>query len=84
MPAATPRPAFDDPAWLVVTADVLSAGKCAKCRSTKRLTVDHIIPLCMGGGNHRGNLQCLCRRCNRHKGSRLPANDFVYTLRVAA
>lgn len=26
-----------------------------------------------GGGDERGNLQCLCRVCNRRKSNKMPA-----------
>lgn len=31
--------------------------------------IDHIMPVVEGGTNHIDNLQLLCRRCNRSKGS---------------
>jgi len=30
-------------------------------------TIDHIVPLSLGGPHTRANLQCLCRRCNMAK-----------------
>jgi len=32
--------------------------------------VDHIIPLCAGGGHTRDNVQCACRECNGKKGAK--------------
>ena len=68
-----------------------SGWKCAVCgvdtpdhlRGSMRLNspeVDHIVPLSRGGLHEYGNLQCLCKRCNLSKGSKLmsewlPAND---------
>lgn len=43
-------------------------NKCLKCGSTKRLTIDHILPLSLGGSNKQFNLQTLCRSCNQEKG----------------
>lgn len=34
------------------------------------LTIDHIVPLCLGGGNNLANLCLCCRQCNRSKGAR--------------
>jgi 5-methylcytosine-specific restriction endonuclease McrA len=46
---------------------VISAGKCAHCRTSQKLTVDHIIPLARGGAHDISNFQCLCAKCNREK-----------------
>jgi 5-methylcytosine-specific restriction endonuclease McrA len=35
-------------------------------------TVDHFIPLNLGGRDHISNVVLACKRCNRHKGSRFP------------
>ena len=50
--------------------EVLQAagGRCQCCGSRFRLTLDHVVPRHLGGGNHRENLQCLCERCNKAKG----------------
>lgn len=37
------------------------------------LEVDHIIPISKGGTSEPENLQALCWRCNRSKGSRMPS-----------
>lgn len=67
-PTPTPRPDERDPQWRGRKARVLAAGRCAWCGATKRLTVDHIVPLVAGGSNRLRNLQCLCRSCNLAKG----------------
>lgn len=61
----------------VFTADELKAkfeamgNKCAHCGATdKKLTVDHITPLKLGGTNYIDNIQPLCRSCNCRKGAR--------------
>ena len=33
------------------------------------LTVDHIVPVKLGGENNYENLQCLCQFCNLTKGA---------------
>ena len=47
-------------------------GKCAGCGYPKEsyaLEVDHDIPRSKGGTDHINNLQLLCPRCNRRKGT---------------
>ena len=45
-------------------------GKCRMCNSTDDLTIDHIMPIVLGGTNELTNLQVLCRSCNSSKGAR--------------
>lgn len=44
---------------------------CLRCGRTEDLTLDHVIPLVMGGDNHISNLQLLCRTCNSWKNARI-------------
>lgn len=48
--------------------------RCAECRTNIRYKfhVDHIMPLALGGGNDRKNLQCLCPTCNITKNAKHP------------
>jgi hypothetical protein len=41
---------------------------CSACGSRHDLTLDHIIPLSLGGRSTRSNVQVLCRACNSSKG----------------
>lgn len=45
-------------------------GICIECSSEEDLTVDHVIPVILGGKTNPDNLQTLCRSCNSRKGSR--------------
>lgn len=40
---------------------------CLSCGAMSDLTVDHVIPLALGGANLIANLQPLCRSCNSQK-----------------
>lgn len=45
-------------------------GRCETCRIWKpreELTVDHIVPIAMGGKNEKSNMQLLCRSCHTEK-----------------
>lgn len=45
---------------------------CLHCGTRQQLTVDHIWPVSLGGGDDPSNLQTLCRPCNSRKGARVP------------
>ena len=50
-----------------------SHNLCQHCKTKscfKTLSIDHIIPISLGGGNEIGNLQPLCLKCNQKKGNR--------------
>jgi 5-methylcytosine-specific restriction endonuclease McrA len=44
---------------------------CAHCHRPGKMTVDHVIPLSLGGHNDWTNLQPLCHPCNSLKGATL-------------
>ena len=45
-------------------------NKCLKCGSTKKLTLDHVVPVSAGGSNTIDNAQVLCQSCNSSKGTK--------------
>ncbi|MBD2214310.1 HNH endonuclease [Calothrix sp. FACHB-156] len=45
---------------------------CQYCGSTKRLTLDHVIPRSKGGQHTWNNVVTACERCNSTKSDRLP------------
>lgn len=45
--------------------------KCLCCGSDKNLSIDHIIPVSIGGSNDFNNLQLLCKSCNSRKGTKI-------------
>lgn len=40
--------------------------------SPTSLTLDHVIPLALGGTNHRSNMVAACFACNQNKADKLP------------
>lgn len=54
----------------VITA--MQGNRCAHCQQKKKLTVDHIVPLHLGGHHTKTNIQMLCRSCNSKKGHAHP------------
>lgn len=51
-------------------------GNSIKKEPNLLLEVDHIIPLSKNGITTEENLQTLCWRCNRHKGSKISLDDI--------
>lgn len=45
-------------------------NKCLKCGSTEKITLDHVIPLTLGGWHDPSNIQPLCLSCNSGKQNR--------------
>lgn len=45
---------------------------CGKKFPTTELSLDHVIPTCLGGDASWENLVCACVRCNVRKGGRTP------------
>jgi len=51
---------------------------CQYCGSTKRLTLDHVIPRSKGGTHTWNNVVTACETCNTQKGNRLlPATGMT-------
>lgn len=44
---------------------------CIYCGATRRLEIDHVVPLAGGGSHREDNLVVACKRCNSSKGARL-------------
>jgi hypothetical protein len=68
--------------------------KCQYCGSTRKLTIDHVMPRSKGGEDSWSNMVVACSSCNTEKGDKLlehtgmrlarrpcaPANKFVFAL----
>lgn len=54
-------------------AEVLErdGGACRRCGATDHLSIDHVIPVALGGPERPENYQVLCRACNSSKGARV-------------
>lgn len=51
----------------------LQKGRCPVCHDELvEYHVDHVVPLALGGGNGRYNIQLLCPDCNIHKHAKHP------------
>lgn len=56
--------------------------KCSWCGSKKRLEIDHIVPLSLGGKTKWANLQILCRTCHVKKNA-IDSSDWWASLSSA-
>jgi hypothetical protein len=65
-PSVQREPISEDVRMFVWRRD---GGRCVRCGSQERIEFDHIIPLEKGGSNTARNIQVLCERCNREKGT---------------
>jgi len=68
-PGSSEAPAFSyhfRPAWLALVMEC--SGRCLRCVAPGKPTVDHVIPLDLGGPNTIENVQVLCAACNSEKG----------------
>jgi hypothetical protein len=62
------RPVSDAMRAAVMVRD---GARCRICSCARNLEIDHIVPVSKGGTSEEGNLQTLCRRCNRRKWKKL-------------
>jgi len=44
---------------------------CQYCGAQSKLTIDHVVPRCKGGGNTWDNMVVACSSCNTKKGDKL-------------
>lgn len=55
-------------------------NKCLCCGKKTKLTIDHIVPLTMGGTNNIDNIQPLCQSCNSRKNNKIIDYRLEYQL----
>jgi 5-methylcytosine-specific restriction endonuclease McrA len=55
--------------------------RCYACNIdiTNSYSVDHIVPLVLGGSNHLSNIELLCQSCNSSKGGKSPLQWHLET-----
>ena len=56
----------------ILLRDRYTCQYCGTVSSASELTLDHVTPRSRGGKSSWENLVTSCRRCNNHKGDRLP------------
>ncbi len=54
---------------------------CGKKFGSEKLTLDHVIPRCLGGKSTWRNIVLACYRCNNQKGGRTPKQANMKLLR---
>jgi 5-methylcytosine-specific restriction endonuclease McrA len=54
---------------------------CGRRMGEVQLTVDHFMPLELGGANNETNYISACRKCNKRKGNRHP-EEFINSLDI--
>lgn len=57
--------------WELILQQFAPDGRCPACGRQKPPTMDHIVPLSLGGSNYPFNLQPLCGNCNSTKGQKV-------------
>lgn len=67
------RRAYNDTDYRTARRDARQGryGPCVDCGHWDDLTLDHVVPLILGGRNHPSNWVVRCRPCNSTKGARL-------------
>jgi len=55
--------------WVKKEVAAVALWRCACCNIMvdQLYQIDHIVPLCFGGSNHKSNLQLLCYTCHGKK-----------------
>jgi 5-methylcytosine-specific restriction endonuclease McrA len=49
----------------------LDSAQCCYCHNTfdmEQLTIEHIVPLCLGGTSNPDNITLACKTCNQERG----------------
>lgn len=57
--------------WIHLLSFYAPNGKCLCCQKQEKLTIDHVIPITIGGNNTINNIQPLCKICNLRKATNI-------------
>lgn len=49
---------------------------CGNELTANTATMDHVIPVSLGGSNSRRNLRAACRSCNEQRGNRIAGDIY--------
>jgi 5-methylcytosine-specific restriction endonuclease McrA len=55
---------------------VVTCTYCADSKSSREMTIDHVVPISMGGERSAANVVACCHPCNQAKGN-IDAKTFV-------
>ncbi len=69
---ARSRPRINFSRWAVFARDEFTCCYCGEVFPSKGLSLDHVLPLSMGGDKNWTNIVSACYECNHKKGSRTP------------
>lgn len=61
----------------VMTRDGHACRYCGASAPDAKLTIDHVVPIALGGGDEPSNLVAACRDCNAGKSSTTPGQALV-------
>lgn len=61
----------------ILRRDGFRCRYCGLTATEAELTVDHVVPVVLGGGDDAENLVCCCRPCNSGKSSIAPESPLV-------
>lgn len=67
--------------WTPLQRKEWMGTECIWCKSTERLTLDHIIPVMDGGTPEQANAQTLCHPCNLWKSTFVDKPRYIAALR---
>lgn len=66
----------------IFTRDGWSCRYCGKfCGLSNDLEIDHLVPISLGGSDHRLNLVATCHQCNRSKSDYLASKVAIINVR---